>query len=74
MDTPILLDEIRVAALLSVRPCQVRRMVRLGLLPARLLPHGEARFLPSEIVRWSRGLRRLPVERGEREAATEPRR
>lgn len=66
---PSLLTTAEVAALLSVHPKHVYRLLRRGL-PARRIG-GEWRFDPAEVTRWSRG-GRAPAPADEEATARPP--
>jgi hypothetical protein len=52
MPEELLVDEIRVGTMLSLRPGQVKRMANRGELPTVELPNGQQRFDPAAVRAW----------------------
>ena len=65
---PTYLTDLQVARWLVLRPAQVRKWAKQGIIPALILPDGSMLFDPSEVAHWIQALPRSGV-RGRREDA-----
>ena len=66
---PNYLTDFQVADWLGVPVARVRRWIKQGAIPHRLLPDGSVLFDPSELAQWSQSLPRVLAATACREVA-----